>query len=355
MKFIAIAIITSIFMLLPITVSAVFPEPTANFFVNDQAGVISEADGNAILAINDEIAGNGSQIVVLSVEFLGGMEIADYAREVFNRWEIGDSERNNGVLILLAISEDNYFVATGSGIESVISSGQIQLILDRFMEPYFDRGNYGGGAVATAREIADRLLAHYGTTGAAPIAGANVTSPAAAGTTAANTAANITSTVFSLFTSVFVVFIVIVLLILIFTPRQPMMGPMGGPVMRPRRWWGGPWMWGGMWGPWSPFSPWNRHRGHRHNPPRSGGPGQGNTGSMGGAGRSQTGRTPQGGGGRTSGGGAGRSGGSFGGGLGGGTGGFGGLGGGGRSSFGGGRSSFGGGGRSSGGGAGRRK
>ena len=337
-RFLVISFVAVLAFAIP--VMAVFPEPTANFFVNDQAGVISEAQGNAILAINDEIAGGGAQIVVLTVDFLGGMNIADYAREVFNRWVIGDAQRNNGVLILLAIAEDDYFVATGSGIEPVISSGQVQLILDTYMEPYFDRGDFGEGALSTAREIGSRLLAHYGTTGAAPVPGSEPTQSQPIPIADTAPAPNMVDRVFSLFTSVFVVFIVIVLLILIFTPRQPMMGPMGGPMMRRRRWfgWGGPFMWGGMWGPWSP---WRRRggwgRGH-------GGPPPGNMGGpMGGAGRTQSGRTPMGGGGRTSGGGAGRGGmGSFGGGLGGGFGG-------------GGRSSFGGGGRSSGGGAGRRR
>ena len=338
-RFITVSLI--IMLIFSLSVNAAFPEPAANFFVNDLAGVLTQEQGNAILALNDNLAGGGAQVVVLTVDFLGGMNIADYALEVFNRWGIGDSERNNGVLILLAIAEDNYYVATGSGVETVISSGQIQLILDTYMEPYFDAGDFGGGVVATATEIARRLLAHYGTTGAAPIDDAAAITPHTAEPVAAATsAAGLSATVFSLLTNVFVVFIIIVLLIVIFTPRRPMMGPMGGP-MRPmrRRWFGGPWMWGGMWSPWSPFSPWNRRRGgwgRGNSPPPP------NPGNMGGAGRNQAGRTPQGGGGRSAGSGAGRSGGGFGG-----LGGFGG-------GFSGGRGGSPGGGRSSGGGAGRR-
>jgi len=327
-KTIVFSLIITIIFTLPI--NAVFPEPSANFYINDLAGVLTEAEGNAIFAINDELAGNGAQIVILTVDFLGGMDIADYALEVFNRWEIGDSVRSNGILILLAIAEEDYFIATGSGLEPIISSGQIQLILNTYMEPYFAEGEYGAGVLATAREIADRLLAHYSTTGANLPPAANQINIAGANIEPATGTVNFTQTITSVFSNVLIVFVIIVVLILLLSPRRRMMGPMGMPMGR-RRWFGGSWM---LFGPWSPFSPWNRRRWSRNRRPPTGSNNMGSGNPMG--------RTPGGGGGRSSGGGAGRGGfGGFGrsGGLGGGFG----------------RGGFGSGGRSGGGGAGRRK
>jgi len=337
LKMIMLSFIMAVALIAPVSVSAsVFPEPSTNFFVNDLAGVLTQADYNAIFAINDQLAGGGSQIVVLTVEFLGGMSAADYALEIFNRWEIGDTQRNNGVLILLAIAEEDYFVATGSGIETVISSGQMQVILDSYMEPYFDRSEYGTGVQRTMEVIGERLLAHFGTTGAAPIAGAVPPSAPIAHTPTPVPPTGGTTGGFM--NTAIILFILIALVLMMFRPRPHMMGgPMMGPMRR--RWfgWGRPWGWG--WGsPWGWGRPMHR-RARPPMPPSTGGMG-------GGAARPPTGRTPLGGGGRSMGGGAGRGGSSFGGGLGGGRG----LGGGG---FGGGRGGFGGGGRSMGGGAGR--
>ena len=316
LKMIALSCIMAIMLLVPGgTALAVFPEPTANFYVNDLAGVLSQSDYDSIFAINDELAGSGAQIVVLTVDFLGGMNIDDYALEVFNRWEIGDSVRNNGVLILLAIAEEDYFVATGSGLESVIPSGQVQVILNRYMEPYFAAGEYGTGVQRTAEAIGARLLAHYGTTGAAISAPADIQPDISHGEATAAPAAGR-----GMSGTLFIFFIIVIMILVLSSRRTMMMGPMGRPMRR--RWfgwgWGGPWMWG-----WGGARHRRAHWNNRQAPPPGGG-----------------GRTPTGGG-RSSGGGAGRSGG-FGGG-------YGGLGGG----FGGGRGGFGGGGRSSGGGAGR--
>jgi len=320
-KVIILACIMAFMFLVPgKAILAVFPEPTANFYVNDLAGVLTQADYDAIFTINDELAGNGAQIVVLTINFLGGINIEDYALEVFNRWGIGDSARDNGVLIVLAIAEEDYFIATGSGIEPVISSGQIQVILDRYMEPYFAASEYGTGIRRTAEVIGDRLLAHYGTTGAAavtpPVNPQTHLTPSIAPIAANNTAPSPGG--FGMNT--LAVFFILILIIIIFSSRRPMLG---GPMWPRRRWfgWGRPWGWG--WGLGRP----RRHWGHRPPPPPGGG-GRAPTGGFGGGGRS-------------SGGGAGRSGGY--------SGGFGG----GRGGFGGGRSGFGGGGRSSGGGAGR--
>jgi len=268
--------------------AAVFPEPSDNFFVNDLAGVLDQDDYAAIFAMNDQLAGGGSQIVVLTVDFLGGMSIDDYALEVFNRWEIGDAERNNGVLIVLAIAEEDYFVATGSGVEAVISSGQIQVILDRYMEPYFDRSEYGVGVQRTATAIGERLMAHFGTAGVTtaniPVAPIMYTPAPAQHTTGGTTGGFMNTAIF--------VFVLIFVMMVMFRPRRrmlggPMMGPWGWPMRR--RWfgWGRPWGWG------RPM-----HRSPR--PPMS-------PGGMGGAGRAPTGRMPLGGGGRSGFGGGGRS------------------------------------------------
>jgi len=343
MKIILIACIL-VFLLPVVAVSAVFPEPSANFFVTDLANVITPDDRDVIFALNDELAntGSGAQVAVLTVNFLGGMDAADFAHGVFYEWGIGDANRDNGVLILLAIAEEDYFIATGLGVEAVISSGQVQIIIDNYMEPYFARSEYSQGVIRTATEIAERLISNYAGSQIAPVAGAQPPAAVHGNLVMAQPQNTVGAQMFS---TVMIVFIVIVLLLMLMPRRR--MGPMMGPMRR--GWgWGGPWMWFGPRRPWGwGGGMWGRPRGFGHRPP------MGRPPLGGGVPPPPTGRTPQGGGGRSAGGGAGRNtggfGGGFGGGLGSGYGRSGGLGGG---SFGGGRGGFGGG-RSMGGGAGR--
>ena len=106
----------------PQEVSAKVVEPTAEFYVADYANVISDDTTKYIIEINDNLyEKTGAQIVVVTVDFLDGMDIENYAYTLFNEWGIGSSTYNNGVLILLVIGEDNYWMSCGSGLESELT------------------------------------------------------------------------------------------------------------------------------------------------------------------------------------------------------------------------------------------
>ena len=97
---------------------AAYPDRPENQYVLDEAGVLSEEIEQEIISQNQTLfQEEGAQIVVAAVDFLDGEDIADYAYSLFNIWGIGSQERNNGLLLLLAIGEDNYYAMAGYGIE----------------------------------------------------------------------------------------------------------------------------------------------------------------------------------------------------------------------------------------------
>jgi uncharacterized protein len=152
-------------LLLPVKVMAEVPQSSGDFYFNDFSDDLGDEAKKHILEVNDEISHTGAQIVVTSVDFTDGMDIRDYATEMFNTWGIGDKEKDNGILILLVIGEDDYFVSVGNGIENFISSGDVQLIVDEYMEPDFAAKDYGNAAIKTTDAFKDKILAHYGTSG----------------------------------------------------------------------------------------------------------------------------------------------------------------------------------------------
>ena len=73
---------------------------TKDFFVNDYAGVLTEETKNYIIQTNAELQQKtGAQIVVVTVKSLEGQSIEEYATELFRKFGIGDSQKNNGVLL----------------------------------------------------------------------------------------------------------------------------------------------------------------------------------------------------------------------------------------------------------------
>lgn len=137
------------------------PDPSDYFYVADYADVLSESTENSILAGSEYLEEQcGAQIVVATVDFTDGMEMEDYAYKMFNSWQIGGSS-NNGVLILLSIGDDNYWVMQGKGLESTLSSSVLQNVLDTYMEPDFAVQNYDSAVIATYDQLYDKVADIY--------------------------------------------------------------------------------------------------------------------------------------------------------------------------------------------------
>ncbi|MFV0498270.1 MAG: TPM domain-containing protein [Candidatus Fimivivens sp.] len=132
-------------------------------YVRDLADVLSE-ETQAL--INEKSAAldalTGAQIVVFTVDFLGGVAIHDYAQDVFNRLQIGDAVQNNGLLLLLATGEEDYYLLQGQGIETTLSDAALETLLLQNLEPNFAAGNYDVGVEKTYAGLLDALENLYG-------------------------------------------------------------------------------------------------------------------------------------------------------------------------------------------------
>lgn len=132
-------------LLLPVAAFAV-PEAPESVYVADYADVLDSDTEEYIIDKNTSLAeATGAQIVVLTVDFLDGEDIETYAYEVFNDWGIGDAERNNGLLLLLAIGEDNYWAVQGSGLEKDLTAGELGDMLYDYLEEDFAAKDYDAG------------------------------------------------------------------------------------------------------------------------------------------------------------------------------------------------------------------
>lgn len=142
---------------LPVLASAAYGSVISqsdSFYVADEADVISSDTEKYIIEKNAELEELcGGQIVVATVDFLDGMDIEDYAYKLFKEWKIGDEDRDNGILLLLAIGEENYWCMQGKGIEISLTSGEIDDILWNYLEDDFSAGDYDSGV----RSVFDAL------------------------------------------------------------------------------------------------------------------------------------------------------------------------------------------------------
>lgn len=165
----ALALSALLALALPVAAfAASVPEPTADFYVNDYAGVLSDSTKSDIIEKNDGLySATGAQIVVSVIQNTGGISMPQYAYEMANDWGVGSAEKDNGVLLLLSIGDDDYQCLQGSGLESLLPTTTLSRILQEELEPDFAAKNYDAGVRKTFAALYDEVCRIYGYDGGA--------------------------------------------------------------------------------------------------------------------------------------------------------------------------------------------
>lgn len=86
-----------------------------------------------------------TQIVVVTIETIEGEDIAMLATEWAHQWGIGQKDKDNGILILLAKEERKVQIATGYGVEHLLTDALSSRIVRNVLIPNFKKGDYYGG------------------------------------------------------------------------------------------------------------------------------------------------------------------------------------------------------------------
>lgn len=128
--------------------------PTLTGRVVDQAGILSpEAKAALEPKLADLEARSGIQLVVATVSTLGGEEIEPYANELFRAWGLGEAERNNGVLLLVAPNERRVRIEVGYGLEGTLTDALSSVIIANAITPRFKAGDFSGGVTRGVDDI----------------------------------------------------------------------------------------------------------------------------------------------------------------------------------------------------------
>lgn len=157
---ILLGLILALTMALP-AMAADLPELSPDVCVVDQSGVLSQETENLVEQANQALSPSGAQIGVVTVDFTGNSTTEEYAYEVFNAWGIGDSSKNNGVLLLLVIDGEDYWCMPGSGLNAALPTSTISTILSKKCEPGFAKGDYDDAVSQTVEAIAEELSYYY--------------------------------------------------------------------------------------------------------------------------------------------------------------------------------------------------
>ena len=150
---------------LSIHAAMTYPRPTAYKYLNDYAGVVDSTSAQQIISLGNELEQKtGAQAVVVTISSLDGYPIEDYANGLFRNWGIGQSQKDNGLLILLVVQDQQWRVEVGRGLEGTIPDVLSNRVMQELGRDAFAQGSYGQGLAQTYSQFCDDIASEYSVT-----------------------------------------------------------------------------------------------------------------------------------------------------------------------------------------------
>ena len=145
--------------------SSAFKIPKPVDYVNDFAGILSEQSKIELTRISKKMKDDGiAEYAVLVIKNIENGDIKGFSQAVFDSWKIGESGKDNGLLLVLSIEDRKIFIQTGYGLEGILTDGEIGNIIDTAILPDLKEKNYDAALIKGSYLLYEKLKA-----GASPV------------------------------------------------------------------------------------------------------------------------------------------------------------------------------------------
>jgi len=132
--------------------------PPLNGRVIDHGDLVSAEKELALAARLEALERDTTdQVVVVTVPDLQGYEIEEYGYQLGRAWGIGQAQKNNGVLLIVAPRERKVRIEVGYGLEGVMTDALSSVIIQSAILPKFKAGDMEGGVVAGTDALVQQL------------------------------------------------------------------------------------------------------------------------------------------------------------------------------------------------------
>ncbi|WP_025806784.1 TPM domain-containing protein [Pseudomonas chlororaphis] len=129
-----------------ITAQAELKFPALSGRVVDNAQMIEPAVRQQLtqeLASHEQ--STGEQVVVVTLPDLQGTSIEDFGYQLGRYWGIGQKDKNNGALLIVARDDRKLRIEVGYGLEDRLTDAQSSVIIHQVITPAFKTGNFSKG------------------------------------------------------------------------------------------------------------------------------------------------------------------------------------------------------------------
>lgn len=137
-----------------------FPDLTGR--VVDNAGILQESTKQKIKTmLKNEEDNSSNQIVVVTLKTLHGYPIENFSLDLARHWGIGQKDKDNGVVLLIAKKERKMRIEVGYGLEGKLTDKISHEIMTYTLTPAFKKGDFNGGVLKAVKEILQAVNGEY--------------------------------------------------------------------------------------------------------------------------------------------------------------------------------------------------
>lgn len=146
-------------LLVPVPTGSVFAQvessvPFLSGRVVDTAGMIpGDVETQLVQELDALEKATSAQVVVLTIDTLGGEAIEDYSHQVAETWKLGQEGRDDGVLFLIVRDDRKMRLEVGYGLEPLLTDALSRRILSDVVTPRFRAGDFSGGVEAGVEAV----------------------------------------------------------------------------------------------------------------------------------------------------------------------------------------------------------
>jgi uncharacterized protein len=136
--------------------SLTFPELSGR--VVDDAGILDFDTRQKLERLSADLeAKTTDQLVVVTLKSLQGTSIEDYGYQLGRKWQIGQKDKNNGVVLIVAPTDRRVRIEVGYGLEPTLTDAISSVIIQGSILPRFRAGDFAGGTLRGAQDIVQVL------------------------------------------------------------------------------------------------------------------------------------------------------------------------------------------------------
>jgi uncharacterized protein len=145
-RFLSLALLGLHLVLFPLGPALAFEVPVFQGDVLDEVGQIDAADKASLMerikTLRDE---SGVWAAIYFAKSLQGESIENAAVVTFEKWKLGQSGKDNGLLVLIAPAERKMRIEVGYGLEGTLTDAFCKRVIDEIYKPAFRDNHFTEG------------------------------------------------------------------------------------------------------------------------------------------------------------------------------------------------------------------